>query len=189
MDSFEIRNDILTNADTERFRDVISGYFKTKAPEPDVVLSRRPRIVTKLPHGDYVFTVRPYWQRKTVDCERMTVEALYEGSDLGERRGKIRATNFVLSPGNARITMLSARYVDDAIMNFMELARFFPIMPWTCFAKSNDFCCVCGRGLTDPLSMARGIGPECLGRVTAYFGQPDYAGQHSRHQNKATVTT
>jgi hypothetical protein len=27
-------------------------------------------------------------------------------------------------------------------------------------------CAICGRGLTDPVSLERGIGPECIQRVT-----------------------
>ena len=26
-------------------------------------------------------------------------------------------------------------------------------------------CCICWRDLTDPISLERGIGPECLGRI------------------------
>jgi hypothetical protein len=29
-------------------------------------------------------------------------------------------------------------------------------------ARSRDSCAICGRPLTDGLSMARGIGPECI---------------------------
>ena len=33
--------------------------------------------------------------------------------------------------------------------------------------KVEDKCCICGRQLTDPESIDRGIGPECYGKATA----------------------
>jgi hypothetical protein len=36
-------------------------------------------------------------------------------------------------------------------------------------AREHDNCCICGRGLTDPLSRSRGIGPECITRCDCLF--------------------
>ena len=33
-------------------------------------------------------------------------------------------------------------------------------------ARLWGHCAICGRGLTDPLSLERGVGPECIERVT-----------------------
>jgi len=169
MSTSDDRDDILSVPAVENFRLSISGYFLLKAPE-DTVLKRRQRIVAKLPHGDYIFTVKPYWQRPTLYCKRLTVEAIRP--DIG------KALGFTLEENAVKITRWSVRHRDDAITNFLELARFFPIMPWTCFAKSSDFCCVCGRPMTDPLSRARGIGPECLTRVSGYFGPQPSSSSH-----------
>ena len=41
--------------------------------------------------------------------------------------------------------------------------------PGKTFARQQDHCCCCGRGLTDITSRLRGIGPECI----RYFGNAE----------------
>ncbi|MCA9019265.1 MAG: hypothetical protein KDA74_03935, partial [Planctomycetaceae bacterium] len=154
MTDFETRDEVLAVPESETFRVMLSGYFQVKVAERGCApFKRRPRMAARLPHGDYVFSVRPSWDRRSLDCEIVTVEAIFQQD--------IRAMVLTLDRKGPHISMLSCRYVDDAIINFLELARFFPLMPWTCFARSTDRCCICGRVLTDPVSRARGVGPEC----------------------------
>lgn len=44
-------------------------------------------------------------------------------------------------------------------------------------------CCKCGRALTDPFSIAVGMGPECRGRLSKRgwrFPKPQYRIRHGR---------
>jgi len=34
--------------------------------------------------------------------------------------------------------------------------------------KLTSSCCFCGRTIFDPISLERGIGPECYGKVAAF---------------------
>jgi len=57
----------------------------------------------------------------------------------------------------------------DALNKFAELVDTFVRSPEKVFEASKDHCCFCGRKLTDQLSRCRGIGPECLERITLCF--------------------
>lgn len=47
--------------------------------------------------------------------------------------------------------------------------------PRAVLARSHDNCCCCGRGLTDELSMSRGIGPECIKNIGfMMYGQTNW---------------
>ncbi|WP_437194633.1 DUF6011 domain-containing protein [Planctomicrobium sp. SH527] len=59
----------------------------------------------------------------------------------------------------------------DAAENLVELTKFFLLFPDQVFARSKDRCCCCGRPLTDEISRARGIGPECLRVVNLCWQQ------------------
>lgn len=163
----------LATCDVEAFRTLLSGYFKTvKPPAPT---ARRPPLGFRLPHGEYTFTVRPVCHRTCLgraedgrrlyecilDTESLEVEAIHDEGG--------KALKLLLKPGDYRWTWWSHRLGQDAVENFVELGNFFPISPETVFERSKDHCCNCGRGLTDHLSRDRGIGPECLSRVTMYF--------------------
>ncbi len=48
---------------------------------------------------------------------------------------------------------------------------------------SRAKCCKCGRPLTDPFSIAIGMGPECRGRLSKRgwrFPKPQYQIRHGR---------
>jgi hypothetical protein len=50
----------------------------------------------------------------------------------------------------------------EALRRLIGLVQEFVATPTKTFARSSDHCCLCGKPLTDELSRARGIGPECL---------------------------
>ena len=40
-----------------------------------------------------------------------------------------------------------------------------PLAQMIAGAHVTGNCAICGRGLTDPISLERGIGPECYGKI------------------------
>lgn len=52
------------------------------------------------------------------------------------------------------------------VFAFREAVRYLAGEPTRCEVMEENRCGVCGRELTDPVSIQRGIGPECFGRST-----------------------
>jgi hypothetical protein len=50
----------------------------------------------------------------------------------------------------------------EDVARVLSTLRAFVEDPRALLARSHDSCCICGRLLTDGVSMARGIGPECV---------------------------
>jgi hypothetical protein len=66
------------------------------------------------------------------------------------RKGRWEAGRLCYSTGEADV-----RRIVSTIRSFMDDGR-------AVLARCRDNCCICGRALTDELSRARGIGPECI---------------------------
>jgi Family of unknown function (DUF6011) len=62
----------------------------------------------------------------------------------------------------------SYRYGVESTRRVIETIKAFLAAPDVVFARTSDYCGICGRSLTDPISRGRGIGPECHGRATAF---------------------
>lgn len=50
----------------------------------------------------------------------------------------------------------------DEVMGFAWFWRHVDNLPETCQFLPSTLCCKCGMELTDPVSIARGCGPECF---------------------------
>lgn len=70
---------------------------------------------------------------------------------------------------NAVVTLFSKRLRDNAEQNVRDLLAEFEADPLEAarkFGKLAGRCCSCGRELTDPVSIERGIGPTCEARFS-----------------------
>jgi Family of unknown function (DUF6011) len=154
-----------------RFREMLTAYFEQE--QPVEVLTRRPQIGFRLPHGEYIFSARPYWsaRHKVIDPEIVLVEALRVALD---DRGRHSATRkkvvcLTLGPMQSKWTSWNHVHGQDALDNCVEMVRYFVLRPQDVFRRASDHCCCCGRQLRDQLSRTRGIGPECLQAVSPWL--------------------
>jgi hypothetical protein len=76
-----------------------------------------------------------------------------------ELAGKMESPQYV--PFFRRI----GRHGQDAIIAAMQAAEADPIAAAVKYGRESGCCAVCGRDLTDPESIARGIGPICAERM------------------------
>jgi hypothetical protein len=80
--------------------------------------------------------------------------------------------------------------------------RLVAVMQTSCFGEATSLtklltanCICCGKGLTDPVSMARTIGPECYGSASVNLPStfkletdlPDPASDYATHPNGSLV--
>jgi hypothetical protein len=72
----------------------------------------------------------------------------------------------VLNPGPTlvRVGLHYPRTLDVDAGRLCRVARGFIEDPAKAVAASGTHCAFCGRGLTDPASRVRGIGPECFAK-------------------------
>ncbi|HEX4144540.1 MAG TPA: DUF6011 domain-containing protein [Pirellulales bacterium] len=168
-------NDLVQSALTVpqvcHFRQMLTAYFEQE--QPVEVLVRRPQIGFRLPHGEYIFSVRPYWSacHKVIDPEIVLVEALRVALDERGRHSATRrkVVRLTLGPTHSKWTLWNHVHGQDALDNFIEMVRYFVLRPQDVFRRASDHCCCCGRRLQDQLSRTRGIGPECLQAVSPWL--------------------
>jgi hypothetical protein len=89
----------------------------------------------------------------------VTKEVEGESCKNWKRRFTMRYAVSNCAPQSRRIYFASA--VEDA-KRVIATVREFNEDSGAVLARCHDSCCICGRSLTDELSRARGIGPECI---------------------------
>lgn len=77
--------------------------------------------------------------------------------------GKIAASGLLSPSGVLRAT---AREEKARIWSFLQELRTDPVKAAGDAGRSVGWCCVCGRALSNPESVALGMGPICAGRMT-----------------------
>lgn len=125
-------------------------------------------------------TVRP--NTDTVDVSR--IEALFDTArSNGLKRLKFRAEGLTISPAPLTGSNPGALYVKDVndeylgkiakgvyyptrnaaetVADTIKAIAADPLAVGVAYGKKTGMCCVCGRELTDPVSIANGIGPIC----------------------------
>ncbi len=80
------------------------------------------------------------------------------GATWNDRIGKMTARGFTAEPGADPTRLWCVRQL-------LRYAAGQP-MPDGLEVREEDLCGCCGRALTDPVSIDRGIGPDCYGRKT-----------------------
>jgi len=125
------------------------------------------------------------------------VQAAFDSAiESGIKRPKLRLATFVLSPAKATSTNAGAIYVNDAeqlgeeggklYLGKIVAGQFSPVKACTterrqqiveacadplkeaiAYGRRTGVCACCGRELTDPESIDRGIGPVC---AATWFG-------------------
>lgn len=81
---------------------------------------------------------------------------------------------FHISPGHARLVEARDARGDNKLLRYAAEAAVkyawhgtLPTPPnGSVTVTESDTCSMCGRTLTDPVSIERGIGPECFGKAT-----------------------
>lgn len=152
----------LSDKPLEQFRTMLATFFKDN--QPKVPPTKRPRLAIRL--GDFVF--KPLWKRSLnlaspsmsvskLDCETITVENEY--------------LCLKLEPCKAKWTKFEYHHGPETTNQLSQLVEEFINEPWKSFCQSRGNCCVCKKELTDPVSQARGIGPECWGKITRWLTQ------------------
>jgi len=129
--------------------------------------NRRPPIALRLPCGDLTFVVKPTTTHRsnvvTVDDRGVIIECIHNN----KKKGVV-----LLIEGRARY-LRSWKDQDRNISELsalVELAEQFRLDPFAVMKQNPNHCCCCGKALTDAVSRARGIGPECLGNFSEVFG-------------------
>ena len=100
---------------------------------------------------------------KLVSANRVTEQGVYQTAD-----GAIYRVQASRESGNLYAKRLNAEtakfeYEAGALRN-IKPADKMTLAEAKAFGIETGICCVCGRFLTDPISVAEGIGPVCAGR-------------------------
>lgn len=152
----------------DAFRDAIQPLFtsmweKTKRP-----VARRPNISLRLVANGLPLAklvVLPVWSpsTKTIRPERLRMELMVErqvtakGQPAKKWTRQVTASiNDIFEAGAIRPSVL------EDLSRVVATMKDFNRNKQTVLARSHDWCCCCGRTLTDEVSRARGIGPECI---------------------------
>ena len=155
----------------EKLRQSLVAYFHLCVDQSKTkTYTRRPPFALRLPHGDYVFVIKP-----TI-CQMNKVVTLADGLHIEslrvlDDRHSSSVLDVLVFPDSIRKTgwMCDYSLSLDAAENLVELTKYFLLFPDEVFARSKDRCCCCGKSLTDEISRCRGIGPECLKDVTTHW--------------------
>lgn len=166
---------------SEKQFNALERMFKNEAPAPTPgTVSTFKRKPTQHAQTQTEPTVRP--QNDTVDVSR--IEALFDTArSNGLKRLKFRADGLTISPAPAGGMNPGALYVKDeqdvylgkiakgvyyptrsaaeTVADTIKAIAADPLAVGVAYGKKTGMCCCCGRELTDPVSIERGIGPIC----------------------------
>jgi hypothetical protein len=117
------------------------------------------------------------WEPAVRDLEtiRIEIEKTNEASDGVEVNPRLAAAEAKVARIEAadaeRYAEAQRRYEQHKRVTQLAGARVLeflgaPDAQMQMAARLWGHCCICGRGLTDPISMERGIGPECYDHLT-----------------------
>ncbi|MEK6259016.1 MAG: DUF6011 domain-containing protein [Planctomycetota bacterium] len=161
-------DELLKSDDILVLRDICMAFFGSASEGK--TYARRPSLALRLPHDDFVMVVKPTTRHEggivTVDQRGIVIECLRRFDD---RKSAKWLTVLVTSDVRKLCWMRNETLSIEAATALVEMAGFFAIDPFFVMEKNKDNCCCCGKGLTDEVSRARGIGPECLGRLNMFF--------------------
>jgi hypothetical protein len=130
---------------------------------------RRPVLGLTLRVVDGKVVLRPGWDapKKWIDTRDLEADVWLPNPETGQPR---RAWSFVWANGRIRRQRFVSSQVDAALTTLVQLLHDWRQNPGAVLARSTDHCCICGRVLTDPISRAHGIGPECVRHLPPQLG-------------------
>jgi hypothetical protein len=130
---------------------------------------------------EYPSSWQPYWNRKR---ERRWAELIRERENLNHAGGahdRIARIGQEIAAIDRADAADAQKHHDDTLLRqrALELARArvldfvgAPGAQMQAAARLWGHCCCCGKGLTDPISLERGIGPDCW---QAIVNHPEFA--------------
>ena len=154
--------------DTERFRQVCSQIFAEMVQ--DRQFTRCPPIALRLYGANAMVCPSIGWSPRHCEAlpDRVHVDVLVEvETELESQKAykRFRAVKATLDPDEFRLMRINRSKLDAACDAFRTIAEEFIEDPRSVMARCSRQCCVCGRKLTEPESISRGIGPECVHRL------------------------
>jgi hypothetical protein len=167
-------NDILAeSAALEPFRVQMRAVFAPMMSRP--AYSRRPPVSLRLICGTdppMKLIVRPAWPPLNLD--RIHCELLQQRGTTHEGEA-VRQYDLMLTlrctPQHREVGRMRTSAVKN-VRTVITTIEAFLRDPIGMLARSHDHCCCCGRRLTDELSRARGIGPECIKIIDLILCRP-----------------
>jgi len=160
----------------------LTGYFASKAAGRE--FKRKPSMRFRTTFEERQVDVLPAWQSSGARQTRKVL--LIPGQldfNLNAFSERFKAYHWVLMLRWQPATGLNYRGIAGGYRRGLEelerLHRFFEAATLdreaTLRAGAAGRCCFCGKVLTDPVSMARGIGPECYRDFIGFSGvQPTF---------------
>jgi hypothetical protein len=148
------------------FHEIVSAHFAERSAGK--AYTRRPNVKLILPAADSPpgrLVVYPLWDpsAKRLNPETLRAELLVRRPIVLECDSAIR-----FSQKGACWSKYSYEHGPAALSRLMQTADEFIDDPFQVFRRSLDFCCLCHKTLTDAVSRARGIGPECLRHLSSF---------------------
>jgi hypothetical protein len=155
------------------FTKAVGKLFTSMWDNTEKPVKRRPNISLRLidesePRAK--LSILPFWRStptsQSFDVERLRYELLTESVVMPIPDGPVkkyakrinlttRTNGFLVQTGTIR-----ASAAED-VARVVKLVRDFTEDAKAVIARSSKNCVICGRGLVDEVSRARGIGPEC----------------------------
>jgi hypothetical protein len=157
------------------FRERLTPLFKQMLESARKPFTRRPNVSLRLvapgePKAKLI--ALPQWLPRekaarsgVIDLELLTEEVVRTRCGPALKWGK--RLEITLAPWGARRLRTPWNVVQEQERAVGTMADFLE-NPGAVLARNRDNCAICGRGLTDERSRARGIGPECI-QLTDFF--------------------
>jgi hypothetical protein len=143
-------------------------YFQSRQPPPPI--TRKPSLRFRTHYGDRRIEIAPQWQASRQERKRIlsmisgqlsfSTHSWHDGRQHWEPVLEVRW----LPIGAFRLSR-RPKDIPKAVAELETLAGFFTLVgrdpEGTIATGARGACGLCGKALTDPESIRRGIGPEC----------------------------
>lgn len=165
----EIEATLHTSAiDLDNLRRVASAFFAEATDGK--VYKRRPGVSIRLPvDGDPPATliIAPGWDSRKKVVNTASVRLELKVIRMADQEIPTVELAVVLEDRREPNLMCWSLKWPEGAKRLTHTVAAFLVEPTATFAKASDHCCMCGHPLTDEISRARGIGPECHAYVTS----------------------
>ncbi len=143
----------------------------------DELYERRPPVGLRLQGESEILTLKPNFQGRpnkprAIESGWIVLEMTTK-VDANYSDGSTRPTAAQqlfcgsLTASFVRACRMRTSHYERLSKSLLAIAEDFTRDPMEVLRRSSDRCCICSRKLNDGASRARGIGPECWGRIGA----------------------